>query len=231
VDLAEYLSDLPLLHHWGGAWRTGGFKSPQLRAISEIIGGSFEHPRIVETGAGNTTITFLHVDPEQVVSIAPDAGLRDRIISYCDDHDIPVDRLDYRVGHSEVELPVLAASGEQFDVAFIDGSHGWPTVFVDFCYTNMLVHEGGLLFIDDVQLYSVAELCRLLEKQPGYELVRDLGKVQVWRKDTSQRLLPGHAAEPYIVERTAEHAEQSIPPGDGSEASGEEGLGQADPTE
>jgi hypothetical protein len=231
VDLADYLSDLPLLHHWGGAWRTGGFKPPHLRTISEIISGSFDHPRIVETGAGNTTITFLHLDPERVVSIAPDAALRDRIIGYCDDHQIPVDRLDYRVEHSEVELPALAASGEQFDVAFIDGSHGWPSVFVDFCYSNMLLPMGGLLFIDDVQLYSVAELCRLLDKQPGYELVHDLGKVQVWRKDTGQRFLPGHAGEPYIVERTAEHAEHPVEPVDDDPGSGEDGLRDADPPE
>jgi hypothetical protein len=67
----------------------------------------------------------------------------------------------------------------------------------------MVVREGGFLFIDDVQLYSVAELCRLLAQQPGYEMVRDLGKVQVWEKQTGQRFLPGHAAEPYIVERSA----------------------------
>lgn len=202
MNFTEYLSDLPLLHHWGGEWRTGGFRAPQLRAISDVIRDAFPHPRILETGAGNTTLTFLHLEPERVVSIAPDEGLRDRIQAYCSEHGIPVDRLDFRVARSETELPLLAASDDRFDVAFIDGSHGWPSVFVDFCYMHAVVPQGGLLFIDDVQLYSVAELCRLLEQQPGYELVNDLGKVQVWQKQIKARFLPDHAQEPYIVERS-----------------------------
>jgi precorrin-6B methylase 2 len=199
VDFATYLSDLPLLHHWGGAWRTGGFQAPQLQSIRQVIEERFDRPRIIETGAGNSTITFLHLDPRRVVSIAPDEALRDRITAYCATHHIPVEPLDYRVARSEVELPLLAATEERFDVAFIDGSHGWPAVFVDFCYVNMMVPKGGLIFIDDVQLYSVAELCRLLAQQPGYELAKDLGKIQVWCKDTDKRFLPGHAAEPYVV--------------------------------
>ena len=138
------------------------------------------------------------------MSIAPDEGLRDRITGYCDEHGVPTEPLDYRVARSEAELPLIAAQADRFDVAFIDGDHGWPTAFVDFCYLNMVTREGGLIFLDDIQLYSVAELSRLLAQQPGYELVGDIyGKVQIWRKATDKRFLPGHAQQPYIMEQSA----------------------------
>ena len=52
VDFDAYLNDIPLLHHWGGEWRRGGFDGRFLRAISEAILAHGEHPRIIETGAG-----------------------------------------------------------------------------------------------------------------------------------------------------------------------------------
>jgi predicted O-methyltransferase YrrM len=203
VDFNAYLTDIPLLHHWGGEWRRGGFDAGFLTAIHDTIAEHTRHPRIIETGAGNTTITFLHLDPARVVSIAPDEALRDRITAYCDEHGIPTGALDYRPRRSETELPLVAAEDETFDVAFIDGEHGWPTAFVDFCYMNMVVRRGGLIFVDDIQLHSVAELSRLLAEQPGYELVEEIGgKVQVWRKDLERRFLPGHSQQPYIMAST-----------------------------
>ena len=84
----------------------------------------------------------------------------------------------------------------------MDGGHGWPTVLVDFCYMNLMMGRGSLFFIDDTQIYSVAELCRLLERQPGFELVHELGKLQVWGKQTDEPFLPEHSGEPYIIDRT-----------------------------
>jgi hypothetical protein len=204
--LEAYLGHIPLLHTWdrGRTWNSGGFNAAQLRSMYRIISERFEHPRVIETGAGNSTITFLHLDPERVVSIAPDLELRDRIVEYCEGAGITTDRLDFRVARSETELPAvaLAEPEPQFDVALIDGGHGWPTVFVDFCYLNMLLANASLLFLDDLQLHSVAELARLLERQPGFELLEQWGKLQVWRKETDERFLPPHSRQPYIIERS-----------------------------
>ena len=87
-------------------------------------------------------------------------------------------------------------------MALIDGGHGWPTVFVDFCYLNLMMRKGALLFLDDTQIYSVAELGRLLELQPGFEIVHDLGKLQVWVKQTGDPFLPEHSREPYILDKS-----------------------------
>jgi hypothetical protein len=201
ADFDEFLADVPLLHFWGGQWRRGGFNPATLRAIHDVIAGH-EVRTIIETGAGNSTLTFLYAGVETVVSIAPDADLRDRIVGWAKDHGLDAGPLDYRVERSEVELPrlVLEDPALRFDAALIDGGHGWPTVFVDFAYCNALLPKDGLLLVDDLQLYAVAELDRLLAEQPGWELERDLGgKLHVWRKTNDARWLPDHAAQPYVT--------------------------------
>jgi hypothetical protein len=207
-DLAAYLADLPRLHTWdlGVTWNTGGFYPSQLRRMHQIIRERFrDGARILETGAGNSTITFLFLGPKQLVAIAPSADLRDRILAYCREHEIDASALDFRVERSEIELPAIALGadgGPEFDVVLLDGGHGWPTVFVDFCYCNAMMRAGSLLLLDDTQLHSVGELSRLLDQQPGFTFKEQLGKLQVWEKDDDQRFLPEHSREPYLIEMT-----------------------------
>jgi hypothetical protein len=210
MSFDEYLRDLPLLHTWdlGKTWNTGGFSSSQLKRMHEIITEHFEgrRVRVLETGAGNSTITFLQLPLERLVSIAPAADLRDRILAYFKEHQIDTTHLDFRLERSEIELPAIAfdardgSAAARFDVALIDGGHGWPTVFVDFCYANFMMRAGSLLFLDDLQIYSVAELSRLLSMQPGFTLNEEVGKLQVWTKDDNKPFLPEHSREPYIIE-------------------------------
>jgi hypothetical protein len=219
MDLEAYLDDLPRFHTWdlGVTWNTGGFYPSQLRMIERVVTRHFpQRPvRVLETGAGNSTVTFLHLRLEALVAIAPSADLRDRIIAYCTEHEIDVSTLDFRVERSEVALPAIAFGGgrdgvsptsstspPEFDVVLLDGGHGWPTVFVDFCYANLMMRAGSLLLLDDTQLHSVAELSRLLEMQPGFTFLEEVGKLQVWKKDDDERFLPEHSREPYIIAMT-----------------------------
>src|SRR5688572_25311232 len=98
------------------------------------------------------------------------------------------------VERSELVLPRLLLEerglGRPFHFALIDGGHGWPTVFVDFCYLNALLGVGGLLALDDVQLYSVKELARFLAADARFPLVADLGKVLVFKKAVEEAFLP-----------------------------------------
>ncbi len=202
MQFEDFLENMPLLHTWDGGetWVTGGFRSHHLRRIRELIVEEFPERNVsyIETGAGASTLTFLQTAPERVVSIAPDEDLRDRMLEYCAESGIATDSLEYVLDRSERALPPMAFDNRHFDVALIDGGHGWPTVFVDFCYINMMMRRGGLLLVDDLQPHSLAELGRLLEQQQEFELIEDLGKLQVFRKTVDRRFLPDHGLEPYI---------------------------------
>jgi predicted O-methyltransferase YrrM len=74
--------------------------------------------------------------------ILEDAGVRDLVEFYPEE--------------SQITLPRLLAEGRQFDLAFLDGNHRFEGVFLDLIYSGRLLKEGGVLFVDDMQLPGVA---------------------------------------------------------------------------
>lgn len=199
----EYLAAIPDLHTWDGGrtWNSGGFGPRELRAFVDLTAAT-PGARVIETGAGNSTIAFLLGDPSLLVSIAPDPALFGRIIDHCRVNAVDTGSLDARDGRSEWILPQLAAGGVTFDLALIDGGHGWPHPFVDFCYLNHMLRRGGHVVVDDVQLHSIKELARWLAADPRFTMVTDLGKSLVFRKETDAGDLGEWNDQPYITQRT-----------------------------
>jgi GT2 family glycosyltransferase len=217
-ELVEYVSNLPLLHSWDGGvtWNTGGFQAEHLVALYRFLKETLPAaPTLLETGAGNSTICLLLLNPIRLVSVAPDPDLFERIRSYCASHSISIDSLDARVSGSEWTLPQLALEMRDqppcFDFALIDGSHNWPMVFVDFCYANYMLKAGGLIMIDDVQLHSVKELARMLSEHPDFRLELDLGKSLVFRRISESRTLSEWADIPYISRMSSQYAQSTNP--------------------
>jgi hypothetical protein len=192
------------LHTWdaGATWSTGGFLGPDLEWIFGLC-GDYERPRIIETGAGCSTITFLLCEPKFVRSVAPDARLRDRILAYSKKMGISTKPLRYTVGLSQATLPRWARKFT-CDIALIDGSHGWPLPFVDLCYIDMMLAKGGLLFIDDLQIYGVGETARFLTRQPGWEAVGGAPnrRTLALRKLTDARGFGEWNEQPYLLDKT-----------------------------
>jgi predicted O-methyltransferase YrrM len=56
---------------------------------------------------------------------------------------------------SEIVLPRLLARGERFDLAFVDGSHRFESVFLDLVFAGRLLRKHGIVFVDDAQIPSV----------------------------------------------------------------------------
>jgi predicted O-methyltransferase YrrM len=65
------------------------------------------------------------------------------------------DFVEFHAEESQIVLPRLLAEGRQFDLAFIDGNHRFEGVFLDLVYSGRLLKEGGVVFVDDVQLPAV----------------------------------------------------------------------------
>ena len=210
MDATEtFLSDIPNLHSWdeGLTRNTGGFFRPELEYFISLIRNIGSQAVIGETGAGASTIAFLLAQPKTVVSIAPDEDLFSRIQGYCDAHEIDTSSLDRHICRSEEALPQISLermrSQELFDLVLIDGNHGWPTVFVDFCYFYRSLRVGGLLVVDDLNLYSVKELVRLLSEDPEFRFVNQVHKTILFEKTSERAYMPDFEAE-YITRRIQE---------------------------
>ena len=202
MDFASFAHNPPKFHFWRN-WVDGGFSTYHLGAIYDFCR---KHgpplPTILETGAGNSTVCFLHVNPKRFISIAPDQPLFDRIKDYCAAHSIDIEPLEIFVEGSEWVLPRLASAANhpQLDFALIDGCHSFPMVMIDFFYINTMMKKGGFLLIDDIDLHSVAELTRLLSYQTkDFRLTAELGKLRVFEKLTDAPTLGWWEMQPYVV--------------------------------
>jgi hypothetical protein len=185
------LADPPRLHDWGRGPVVGGLTGRiGDRLIADLA--RYDSPRVIETGAGASTLLFCCLEPESVTSIAPDAALRDRMLAAATDRGISTERLRFICDRSELALPKLAEAGDRYDAA----------VFVDFCYINLMMPVGGTMFVDDVQLYSVAQLYMLLRKQEEFEYIGLDDKMATFRKVLDHPWLPEWRSQPYIEENT-----------------------------
>ncbi len=219
MQFDEYLDQLPLLHTWDGGrtWNTGGFHKWHLRQMHDLLNDPALPVRsVLETGAGNSTLTFLFARPNRVVSVLPAGAtdLADRIRDYAVAAGLPVERWTCEFEQSEFALPRLcreAGDLAPFDYVLIDGSLGMPSVFIDLYYTNRLLRPGGFLVLDDVNLHSAKEAARLLREQPQFVLKLDLGKALVFQKIAEFREFGDWNSQPYVLRRTAEYATQPRP--------------------
>ncbi len=214
----RFITDIPQIHTWdeGVTWNSGGFDRWSLQGLADFFQEKLPAgANVIETGAGNTTICFLFMNPQRLVSIAPDHGLFSRIKSACDTMGVERGALESHIDGSEWVLPALAAQMRDkpptFDFGLIDGAHNWPMVFVDFMYINSMLKPGGFLMVDDVHLHSVKELARLLNEQPEFQLERDLGKSLIFRHSSSRRILSEWDSSPYLVRMTEDHERSGKP--------------------
>lgn len=205
AKLEALLADKPKLHYWPnyGGWHEGGFKDSHLREFFKLVTqecaaeGGVE---TLETGAGLSTLAFLCAEPRRHICIAPDGELRARLMEQVTRLGLRESVLQFVEERSENALPRIADRDEPFlDLGLIDGLHGYPAPFVDFCYINKVLKRGGYLLVDDTQLHPPRELAMTLRNQPGWQEVAKLEKLVVFRKQTDERFLPGHGAQPYVV--------------------------------
>jgi hypothetical protein len=202
---AAFLRDLPKVHERGERPPRPGGLNPRIgQVMIDEIAKLGDGPRSIETGAGNSSLMFMMLGCSSVTAIAPDEKLGARIRKEAAERGVDDSVLRYIEERSEVALPRLALEEQaRCDIAFIDGNHGWPSVFVDFCYLNMMMVPDAVLFVDDVQLYSCAQLMLLLKEQPGFELVSVVSKLATFRKRTKRRFLPDWLEEPFVVSNTS----------------------------
>ena len=91
--------------------------------------------------------------------------------------------------YSCYELPALAQRNSKFGLVYIDGSHQFEDVFVDFYYISRLVEMGGVVAFDDSSDKQVAKVLRFIDANlnSGWERVdlapyrADAGKSLKWR--------------------------------------------------
>jgi predicted O-methyltransferase YrrM len=126
------------------------------------ISALFTCEGLLATGASD--VRHVVLDPNQEtrfancgLQILDEAGVRDL--------------LEYHREESAIVLPRFLSEARRFDFAFVDGSHRFDGVFLDLMYLGRLVRPGGIIFVDDYQLRSVARAVSFCTSNLGWTVV------------------------------------------------------------
>lgn len=158
--------------------------------------------RTLETGSGVSTIVFANRSARHTC-IAPDAGQVALIRAYCDQHAIPTGDLEFILETSEDALPRLPRQ-EIYDLALIDGRHGFPNPIIDWYYIARVLKIGGLVVIDDLHIWTCDLLVNFLRAEPDWALVEETERVAVLRKQGNSTLSNEWRRQPYVRNRSRE---------------------------
>ncbi len=138
-----------------------------------------ENSKTLETGAGISTVLFALKGAEHTC-ITPDRKETDRIKEYCLQNGISTDSVDFVVGRSEDTLPRTNLNG--LDLAVIDGRHAFPTPFIDWYYISPFLKTGGMLILDDMEVWTVKALEEFLLQEPEWRCVKKFVKTTCFIK-------------------------------------------------
>jgi hypothetical protein len=184
---------LPQLHDAGtDNW---GIEAAVLSFLEERVTPEWT---TVETGAGMSTVLFAEKGCTHVTVTTSDDEIA-RIRAHCRERQIDDGRVQFIVGSSVDVLPGLALP--PLDLVMIDGGHGFPVPFVDWCYLAPRLKPGGLLIIDDVWLWTGAVLGDFLRAEWQWELVRTFGKAVAFRK-LGDPVINDWGGQPYLMARS-----------------------------
>jgi hypothetical protein len=169
IQLDDLINDLPRVHSLGGddeAVAALRLASNELEYLwTQVRPGM----KTLETGAGLSTVIFALRGAEHTC-IAPGSDEIRRIREYCVERGISLDSVTFVEEYSEFALPSLQRTG--FELALIDGRHGFPAPFIDWFYITERLADRGVIIIDDLHIwccellkrYVVAEGWRLLHE-------------------------------------------------------------------
>jgi hypothetical protein len=171
--LETILAEKPLLHDDPARGRgQRRLLSLSDRSLAYLASAVTDKSITLETGNGLTTL-LLSVAAGKHFSISPDRTVFDRVLEFLRAHDwvVPQDDLVCLCAGSEAVLP--RESFPLLDLVLIDGNHGFPLPFLDWFYTSRLLRTGGIMIIDDCQLWTGNTLKEFLLKEPEWKLVFD----------------------------------------------------------
>tara|TARA_Y100001978_G_scaffold196999_1_gene207232 strand:- start:408 stop:1151 length:744 start_codon:yes stop_codon:yes gene_type:complete len=61
-------------------------------------------------------------------------------------------------------LPELFSQGEKYELIYIDGSHRYEDIFIDFYYSSLILEIGGIILFDDSTLLDTYKVIKFIKK-------------------------------------------------------------------
>ncbi len=209
ITFEQVLANPPKLHEFkpSAATPEGMFKTGELinrwKLSDEELTFIRDHvkpgSKTLETGAGCSTVIFALLGAHHTC-IVPDRGLTERILAYCQSQGIPTDKLRFVVECSETALPQMKE--HDFDLALIDGRHGFPQPFLDWYYAAERLKNGGYVVIDDLHVWVCETLMSFLIAEKDWKLVHESLGGCAFQKLGNSSHTNDYENQPFVVRRS-----------------------------
>lgn len=174
----------PTFHTLGTGSAVSFAPRPELLAyLAEVV---TRDSVTLETGAGSSTVVFLAAGARHT-AVTPATDELGRIRSWCGSNGVPTDRLVHHAGPSVDVLPALAQ--EPLDVVLVDGDHAFPAPAIDWYYAARRLVAGGVVVLDDLQLWPCGIVAEFLADEDGWDLVREGPQFAAFRAGADGRTL------------------------------------------
>jgi hypothetical protein len=191
---SRLLAAMPGIH--GGGKITWGLSEDTLRFIDARVA---EGARTLETGAGASTLLFAMKGAEHTC-ITPVGDEVERLKRFCEEQGVGTGRISFVVEKSQDALPRLRELRD-LDLVLIDGGHGFPVPFLDWFLTAPKVKVGGLVIVDDTQLWTGETLRDFLMAEPEWRLEATFVRGAAFRK-LENRIEKEWNEQPFVFERS-----------------------------
>ncbi|MBF0386741.1 MAG: class I SAM-dependent methyltransferase [Candidatus Omnitrophica bacterium] len=169
-----------------GNWHAcGTISNSVLRVIVKHALSLGEIKHSLETGSGRSTLLFSHLSEDHLV-FALDVG--ESVCKVRSSALLSSKRVRYVEGPTQKTLPQFQFS-HKFQVALIDGPHGYPFPDLEYFYIYPLIEEGGLLIIDDIRIPSIKRMFDIINAEHMFELVEIVDRNTAFFRRTSAQLI------------------------------------------
>jgi hypothetical protein len=174
-------------------WARGSGTFTTDRSCYEFLAESVGSGSVtLETGLGLSTLIFALSGCDHTAMFL-DSFEEDRVRGWATGHGIDLGSVRFVVGPSDASL--RAAEQTPIDLFLIDGGHGYPLPQLDWFYGASRLRAGGVLVIDDLQLWAPSQLNIFLDLDPRWERADETKHHRKW--SAYRRLVDGPVAEDF----------------------------------
>lgn len=200
ITLDELLNNSPLIHSNEDGTKTV-WRFNDLRVYEYIHNNVHASTNSLETGAGLSTILFAMAGCDHT-TICPCRDEPEAILAYLSEKSISATKLNFITDISENALPHL--KGPLLDFVLIDGRHGLPQPWIDFYYTARCLKVGGIMLVDDINLYSCHELTDYMRNSADWKLDHEFTSTLAFKKIADRDYMDEWCNQPYMLKRNEE---------------------------
>ncbi|HEY8739842.1 MAG TPA: class I SAM-dependent methyltransferase [Candidatus Dormibacteraeota bacterium] len=200
MNLEDLLATRPLFHVHENQPHSWQLSTDVLKFIdAEVLPGL----RTIETGEGYSTVLFALKRCHHTCVTINAPGV-ERIREFCAEHAISLDTVTFDTRPSQVALPGREMG--TLDVVLIDGGHGFPTPMVDWFYMVPALRVGGIVVVDDTQIWTGKVLRDFMAADSAWGLVFEHpGRTAVFRKLAIVDVAAEFYAQPYVMQHTRQN--------------------------